>query len=75
MTYRVEVDKDLCISAGKCIDAYPGAFRFDDDELAETIPGLAELSEDDKKAAARACPSGAITLYGHHGEEVDPFSG
>ena len=37
MAYRVEVQKDLCISSGKCVSDGPKVFRFDDQELAEPI--------------------------------------
>ena len=73
MTERIEVDKELCISSGTCVETYPAAFRFDDDELAETTDGAAELSGDDKRDAARLCPTGAILLYDEQGVEVDPF--
>ena len=73
MSHRLEVDKDMCISSGTCVQSYPDAFRFDDDELAETTPQAAELSADDKREAAQLCPAGAILLYDEQGGEVDPF--
>lgn len=73
MAYTVEVDKDACISAGQCVAGWPDAFAFDMDELAEVRPGAAELTDADRLAAARACPSGAILVRDAAGAEVNPF--
>ncbi|MQA13881.1 MAG: ferredoxin [Pseudonocardiaceae bacterium] len=70
MGYTVRLDKDVCISSGKCVDAAPEAFRFDDDALAEPVDGA--LSDERLLETARNCPSGAIELY--DGEtQVDIF--
>lgn len=71
MGHTVRVDKDLCISSGKCVADFPGAFRFDDDEIAEVADGAATLEDDEMVAAARNCPSGAITVVDAEGAEVD----
>jgi ferredoxin len=73
MSYRVEIDKDLCISSGKCIEDFPLAFRFDEDELAEPTAGTGHLPNDDLVAAARGCPSGALKVLTEDGDEVDPW--
>lgn len=74
MAHRVEIDKDTCISSGQCVANWPGAFDFDADELAEVLPGAAELSDAERLDAARVCPSGAIRVRDEAGAEVDPFS-
>ena len=63
MAYRVEVDKDVCISSGKCVADAPGFFRFDADELSEVVADPPELADAQLEAIARGCPSGAITLF------------
>ncbi len=73
MAYTVEVDKTLCMSAGKCVADYPSAFAFDPEELAETLPGVAELSDAERLAAARGCPQDAIRVRDEAGAEVDPY--
>lgn len=74
MAYTVEVDKDTCISSGRCVADYPAAFAFDPDELSEPLPGAADLTDAERLDAARNCPSEAITVRDEAGEEVDPFS-
>jgi ferredoxin len=73
MTYRSTVDKDVCISSGKCVADAPGAFAFDDDEIAEAVPDHPGLSDDALVELARACPSGAIRVVDEHGQEIEVF--
>ncbi len=60
---HAEVDQDLCISCGACIDTCPDVFNWNDDEKAHSIvdeiPGdLEELASE----AANGCPTEAITV-------------
>jgi ferredoxin len=64
MGYEVRVDKDACISSGKCVADAPTTFRFDDDEIAEPTTGASTLSGDLLVEIARNCPSGAIRVFG-----------
>ena len=65
MEQRVYIDKDECMSSGRCVLDEPEAFRFDADQLAEPTAGAATLAEDRLLAVLDACPSGAI----HRGRE------
>ncbi len=71
MPYSVSIDKDVCISSGKCVADAPTAFRFDDDELAEPISPHPPLSDGALVDIARNCPSGAITVHDDQGEPLD----
>jgi ferredoxin len=71
MPYTVSIDKDVCISSGKCVADAPTAFRFDDDELAEPISEHPPLSDGALLDIARNCPSGAITVHDDQGEPLD----
>ncbi|MBE3587256.1 MAG: ferredoxin [Thermoanaerobacteraceae bacterium] len=59
---RVEVDQDLCISCGTCVDTCPEVFGWNDDEkahsLVDEVP--AEL-EDQAREAVDSCPTNAIS--------------
>lgn len=70
MTYTATVDKDVCISSGRCVADAPGAFDFDDDELAEAVPGHSGLADTVLVELARVCPSGAIRVRDEQGVEV-----
>jgi len=59
---RVEVDQELCISCGTCIDACPEVFEWNDDDKAHTI--LEEVPSDLEEQAHEAvenCPTEAIS--------------
>lgn len=60
---HAEVDQDLCISCGACIDTCPDVFGWNDDEKAyakvDEIPSdLTDLAEE----AAEGCPTEAISI-------------
>ncbi len=68
MPYTVSVDKDICISSGKCVADAPGAFRFDEDELSEPVaPSPPGIDDDELLAIGRRCPSGAIQVFDEDG--------
>jgi ferredoxin len=67
---RVEIDRDECLSSGKCVADHPSAFGFDEDDLAVVLPGAADVSDENLKRAARSCPSGAIRLFADDGSEI-----
>ena len=68
MTLTVHIDPDACLAHGDCAALAPGVFAVAD--IAEVVgPG----SDAQLRAAARACPAGAIALYdAATGEEVVP---
>lgn len=63
MGYRVVIDQDECVSAGKCVAAAPELFRFDEHELATIDPDGRAPDDATLLRIARACPSQAIALY------------
>ena len=74
MSYRIDVDRDVCISSGKCVADAPDLFRFDDEEIAAPVPGAAAPDDERALGLARACPSGALVVReADTGEEIDIF--
>ncbi|WP_433502055.1 ferredoxin [Pseudonocardia halophobica] len=74
MSYRIDVDRDVCMSSGKCVADAPDLFRFDDEEIATPVPGAPEPGDARALDLARACPSGALTVHdADTGEEIDIF--
>jgi ferredoxin len=63
MGLEVEIDRDLCMGSGNCVYEAAGVFELDDDSIA-TVTGAPASPEDEEKvrAAARKCPTGAITV-------------
>jgi ferredoxin len=57
----VEIDRDRCMGSGHCVFGAPGAFDLDDDQVAFVLDP-AGAPEDQVVAAARTCPTRAITV-------------
>lgn len=62
MGLEVEIDRDVCMGSGNCVYEAPGTFDLDDDSISFVVdaPGAAE---DMVIAAARKCPTHAITVH------------
>ena len=63
----IEVDRQLCIGSGDCVDTAPDVFQLDDEDKAVVVdPDGAPL--DDVIDAARNCPVSAIFIKGEEGD-------
>lgn len=72
MTYGVEVDKHVCMSAGKCVGHAPAAFGFDADDTSMPLPTIHTVSDAVILEAAKLCPVSAITVLDADGRKVFP---
>ena len=70
MGLSVRIEKDNCVSAGKCVADAPGGFGFDADELADVLPGVTTLTDEQLIRIARQCPGRAILLSDADGNDV-----
>ncbi|KAF1085361.1 Ferredoxin [Sporotomaculum syntrophicum] len=60
---HAEVDQDLCISCGACIDTCPDVFSWNNDEKAHSIVDEVPSDlEDLASEAADGCPTEAISV-------------
>jgi len=58
---QVEVDPDLCISCGTCIDMCPEIFTWTDDDKAAALTNeVPEDLEECAREAVASCPTEAI---------------
>ncbi len=64
---RIEVDRDLCIGSGDCVDSAPAVFALDDDGKAIVIDPDGAAA-DDVVEAGRNCPVTAIFVIGEEGD-------
>jgi ferredoxin len=63
----IEVDRDLCIGSGDCVDTAPAVFELDDDGKAVVLdPDGASV--DEVVDAAANCPVTAIFVMGEDGD-------
>jgi ferredoxin len=61
MGLNIDIDRDVCIGSGNCGFEAPGVFTLDDDGIAVVVDASA-APEDKVMAAARKCPSKAISV-------------
>lgn len=57
---KAEVDSDLCISCGLCVNTCPEVFVWDDNEKAKAMDVPVE-AENDVDEAIEGCPTSAIS--------------
>ncbi|MTI84930.1 MAG: ferredoxin [Firmicutes bacterium] len=59
---KMEVDQDLCISCGACVDTCPEVFDWNDQEKAHaTVDDIPSNLEDQAQEAMESCPTDAIS--------------
>ncbi len=64
---RVQVDRNLCIGSGDCVDTAPDVFQLDDEDKAVVVdPDGAET--DAVLEAAGNCPVTEIFVAGEEGD-------
>ncbi len=57
MTYQPIIDEASCLAHGDCAELAPDVFRIE-----ETAVVIGEAPLEQLRAAAEACPAGAITI-------------
>ena len=58
---KVEVDQDMCVGSGNCVEVAKGAFKLNDEDKAEVDDPTAVSIEDLRKAEEQ-CPVAAILV-------------
>ena len=70
--YKIEIDRDLCIGDGACVDEAPQTLELDDDSIA-VVTDPEGNTDEEVMAAAQSCPVDAIILTdAESGEKVWP---
>lgn len=68
---KVIVDRNLCIGAASCVAIAPNTFALDEENKAIVL----DIKGHDKEtiiAAARSCPTLAITVIDDDGKQIYP---
>lgn len=68
---RVEIDRDLCVGFGDCIDVAPEAFELDGEDVA-VFTRPESVDRERLLQACRSCPVDAITAHDEDGNLVAP---
>jgi ferredoxin len=63
VTVRVSIDPDLCTGSTECVRMLPAAFELDDEAgVSHPLPDAPAVPVDELVAAARNCPTNAISV-------------
>jgi len=68
----IQIDRDLCVGFGDCIDAAEAAFELDDDGIAEFRKGIDQVDRETLLAACDECPVDALTVLDSDGMQLVP---
>ncbi len=70
--YKIEIDRDLCISDGACVGEAPNTLEMDSDDI-PVVKDPDGNSDEEIMQAAQVCPVDAIILTDKEtGEKVWP---
>lgn len=69
---EIEIDRDLCVGFGDCIDAGPEVFEFDDDGIAVFKADVLSIDQDRLIEACQSCPVDALTALDPQGRQLAP---
>ncbi len=69
---RIHIDRDLCVSFGDCVEAAPGVFELDDEDIAVFVGESSMITREELIEACASCPVDALTAFDEEGEQVAP---
>jgi ferredoxin len=69
---RIHIDRDLCVGFGDCIEAAPGVFEFDDEDIAVFVSQAGSIGREKLIEACASCPVDALTAFDEKGEQLAP---
>ncbi len=65
---RIEVDQELCVGSGNCVEVARGVFELNEEEKAEVVDPTAAGIEDVREAEEQ-CPVAAILVEEQESDE------
>lgn len=68
----IEIDRDLCVGFGDCVDEAPGVFELDEEGVAVFRNGSADTTREALLGACQACPVDALTAMDADGNRLAP---
>lgn len=72
MTYKITIERSLCIGAGSCVAIAPTAFALDNEAKAIVLETASSTEDEMVLEAAKSCPTAAIILYDETGKQIFP---
>ena len=69
---RIHIDRDLCVGFGDCVDAGPGVFELDDEDIAVFVSEVGTVTREQVIEACASCPVDALTAFDEQDEQIVP---
>ena len=69
---KIQIDRDLCVGFGDCIEALPDVFEFDDEGIAVFKDGDLTTGREELLDACASCPVDALTAWDEDGIQLIP---
>ena len=70
--YLVQIDRNLCVGFGDCIEVAEAAFELDDEGVAVFRDGIDDVPRDTLLAACDECPVDALSVFDAAGAQLVP---
>ena len=68
---RIRIDRALCVGFGECVNAAPGAFALDGDDIVVFV-SPESVGREDLVQACDQCPVDALTVWDEAGRQIVP---
>ena len=69
---RVQIDRNLCVGFGDCIEAAEAAFELDGEGIATFADGIDDVDRESLLTACEECPVDAIAVLAPDGTQLAP---
>ena len=69
---RIHIDRDLCVCFGDCIEAAPGVFEFEEEDIAAFVHAAGTITREELIAARASCPVDALPAFDQKGKQLAP---
>ena len=70
--YLIQIDRDLCVGFGDCIEFAEAAFELDDEGIAIFRDGIDDVARETLLAACDECPVDALSVFDADGKQLVP---
>jgi ferredoxin len=68
----IQIDRDLCVGFGDCIDVTPDVFEFDEEGIAIFKEGNPKVDRDTLLESCLSCPVDALVALDEEGKQLVP---
>ena len=68
----IQIDRDLCVGFGDCLDVTPDVFQFDEEGIAVFKEGNLDVTREALIESCSSCPVDALVAFDEEGKQLVP---